>query len=85
VVGRYANRIKRGQFWLRPGKYPVSLDVNQDSHHMHGGSEGFDRKVWKATVAEEGCKLTLSYLSHDREMGYPGEYWQVSPFWPVHH
>lgn len=68
TVGRYANRIKLGQFTLNGTVYQV--DCNNFENHVHGGFDGFDRKVWDSAV--EGDTLRLSYVSPDGECGYPG-------------
>ena len=41
---------------------------------LHGGPEGFDKKVWKAAevASAEGPSLGLTYVSKDGEEGFPG-------------
>jgi len=68
LVGRYANRISQGKFFIEGVQY--SLPVNNGPNHLHGGEKGFDRVVWNAWV--EDTKLKLQYLSLDGEEGYPG-------------
>lgn len=72
VVGRVANRIADARFTLDGVEY--TLDKNHGKHQLHGGSKGFNCKVWGAEVAEtvDGPCLILSYLSRDGEQGYPG-------------
>ena len=70
TVGRVGNRIAHGRFEL-DGK-PYELARNEgNSHHLHGGEEGFDRKLWEV-VSAEGGSVTLRYRSPDGEEGYPG-------------
>ena len=38
---------------------------------MHGGPEGFDRRVWRVEAAD-AASLTLAYRSADGEQGFPG-------------
>lgn len=68
VAGRHANRIGKGTFELNGKVY--KLFINNLSNHLHGGKEGFDKKLWDYAV-EDG-KLIFSYLSPDGEEGYPG-------------
>lgn len=67
-VGRHANRIAQGRFSLNGVGY--QLGKNNGANHLHGGFQGFDKRVWNAT--EDGNVLRLSYLSKDAEEGYPG-------------
>jgi aldose 1-epimerase len=68
LIGRYANRIARGQFSLNGDTY--RLATNNGENHLHGGLKGFDKVVWEAGELPDG--LQLSYLSRDGEEGYPG-------------
>ena len=69
IVGRYANRIGGAKFALNGAEYP--LCANDGPNSLHGGKEGFDRKVW-AVEALSGNAVTLSLVSPDGEEGYPG-------------
>jgi len=72
IIGRYANRVSNSCFEL-DGK-PYQLSSNLHPHQLHGGYEGFDRKVWNVEGISDtpNPKLVLSYLSKDGEEGYPG-------------
>lgn len=70
IAGRYANRIAKGRFELNGEVY--KLATNNGENHLHGGVEGFDKKVWDYEVNEEENSVTFSYLSPDGEEGYPG-------------
>jgi aldose 1-epimerase len=72
TVGRYANRIAKGKFTLDGKEY--NLFVNNGPNTLHGGKQGFDKRVWKATSSEtaHGESVKLTYVSKDGEEGYPG-------------
>jgi aldose 1-epimerase len=72
LVGRYANRIARGQFTLEGTTY--ALARNDGENHLHGGIKGLTHTLWHAAalVKQEGPALQLSYTSPDGEDGYPG-------------
>src|SRR5262245_42373201 len=44
AVGRYGNRIKNGKIKIDGQEYRLTTNMGPD--HLHGGKEGFDRKVW---------------------------------------
>ena len=69
VIGRCANRIKNGQFTLDGQQY--QLAVNNGTNHLHGGNEGFNKKVWEI-VGQTAYSVSMHYRSHDGEENYPG-------------
>ena len=73
IVGRYANRIAGGRFTLDGRTY--QLELNDGLHHLHGGAQGFCKKLWKAEKVEGkgGPGVKLTYVSRDGEEGYPGK------------
>ncbi|MFJ6742374.1 aldose epimerase family protein [Streptomyces sp. NPDC091279] len=72
LIGRYGNRIGKGQFTLDGKKYQLS--VNDGANSLHGGAQGFDKRVWDVEPFTQGSDvgLRLYYTSVDGEMGYPG-------------
>jgi aldose 1-epimerase len=72
IVGRYANRMAKGQFQLDGRTY--SLFINNGPNSLHGGKVGFNRKVWKAEPVglAHGAAVKFTYISEDGEEGYPG-------------
>ena len=69
VVGRYGNRLAKGTFTLDGESYHVP--INNPPNALHGGPDGFDRKLWHGQSTDTGVELTL--VSPDGEMGFPGE------------
>ncbi len=73
IIGRFGNRIAKGAFTLNDSTY--HLYVNDGPNSLHGGKEGFDKKIWNVTPfttdSTEGLKL--HYVSSDGEEGYPGD------------
>ena len=72
IVGRYANRIAKGQFTIGPNNY--QLAINNPPNSLHGGVKGFCAQIWQALplTTPAGPALRLSYQSHDGEEGFPG-------------
>ncbi len=72
LIGRFGNRIANGKFTLDGKEY--ALAQNDGKNHLHGGVQGFDRVVWKASPmeGEEDSTLKLTYFSKNGEEGYPG-------------
>ncbi|GAB3916555.1 aldose epimerase family protein [Larkinella terrae] len=69
LVGRYGNRIGKGQFTLEGKTY--KLATNNGPNSLHGGKKGFNAKMWDATPAGNNV-LKLHYTSPDGEENYPG-------------
>ena len=73
VAGRYANRIAGARFSLDGQEY--KLVANNGPNSLHGGTKGFDKVVWAASMAKPtaaGPGVTFSYTSADGEEGFPG-------------
>ncbi|MGJ5075288.1 aldose epimerase family protein [Bradyrhizobium sp. SZCCHNR1015] len=72
TVGRYANRIAKARFPL--DGQDLRLDANNGAHALHGGPDGFDRKLWQIVATEDGAQpsVTMLYVSPDGEANYPG-------------
>jgi aldose 1-epimerase len=72
ITGRYANRIAGGEFTLDGVRHKVP--VNDGPNSLHGGTVGFDKRVWAATAARTAgdATLTLRDTSPDGDQGFPG-------------
>jgi aldose 1-epimerase len=72
TIGRFGNRLANGAFELDGKRYQMPL--NDGSNSLHGGAQGFDKRVWKAepNKGKDSVGVTLTYLSADGEMGFPG-------------
>lgn len=68
AVGRYANRIENGSFTL--GGKTFSLERNNGSNHLHGGSQGFAYRLWDGECHDG--KVTFSRHFPDGDGGFPG-------------
>ena len=71
IVGRCCNRIEKGHLVVDGTEY--QLYCNDRGNHLHGGREGFDKKVWNYVFeGGDGNILNLSTVSPDGEENYPG-------------
>ncbi len=72
ITGRYANRLAQARFTLDGQVY--NLNANDGGNSLHGGTVGFDSRVWAATPVEgaDEVGLSLQYVSPAGEEGYPG-------------
>lgn len=74
TTGRFANRVAKGKFQLDGKEY--KLAVNNGLNHLHGGTKGFDRHVWKIkSVGTKAGETSVAFTrrSPDGEEGYPGD------------
>jgi galactose mutarotase-like enzyme len=69
TIGRYANRIAHGRFRLDGAE--VVVGTNDRGNHLHGGPDGFDRRVWQV-VGHSQTHAQLTLVSPDGDQGFPG-------------
>jgi len=78
IVGRVCGRINNATFELGGSSYHLAHNDGfgkPEKNHLHGGIDGFHRKVWDGSTFtnEEGEQgVIFSYTSRDGEEGYPG-------------
>jgi aldose 1-epimerase len=70
VPGRYANRIANGRFTLDGVSHELARKPG-DKHTLHGGPDGFSRRIWKLG-AHDASSVSLSLHSPDGDAGFPG-------------
>ncbi|MGA9637533.1 aldose epimerase family protein [Flavobacterium sp.] len=72
TIGRYSSQIKNASFQLNGKNY--DLAKNAGENNIHGGKQGFDKKIWKGKKIKSdsvsGVKMAL--FSKDLEEGFPG-------------
>ncbi len=73
TCGRYAGRIKNGEFEIEGTTYKVSRNF-KDTHTLHGGFENLSKVFWDYEISniEEKSICTFTYKSKDLEEGFPG-------------
>jgi aldose 1-epimerase len=70
MVGRHANRIRDGRFTIAGKRCQIDAEY-PERHGLHGGSNGYFRRVWE--IAGAGADfVTLSLHDPDGAMGFPG-------------
>ena len=83
LIGRYGNRIANGRFRLdgRDCQLPVNEMKPAPRYcNLHGGPDGWDKKVWKVerVFSDKGdttnytAGVVFSLVSPDGDMGFPG-------------
>mgnify|MGYP000845668133 CR=1 FL=1 len=67
-IGRHANRIGGAAFTLNGVKY--TLDANEGRNQLHGGANGFDRKIWDCDITPDAAEFRCT--AEHLEGGFPG-------------
>lgn len=72
TIGRYANRIAGARFSLDGRQFQLSRNDRDNS--LHGGAEGFDKRVWTVLKLQGGSApmVSLGLTSAAGDQGYPG-------------
>ena len=77
TVGRYANRIAGGRFLL--DGVEVQVATHDRGHSLHGGPDGFDRRLWEVVEHSDGHAV-MRLESPDGDQGFPGHLTAVVRF-----
>lgn len=75
IVGRYGNRIASGKFTIDGKEYQLTTNDGPNKENLlHGGKEGFNRRMWqaKAFEREHAAGVTFELTSPDGDQGFPG-------------
>jgi aldose 1-epimerase len=72
TVGRYANRLREGQFCIDGQAFQVTR--NNHGQHLHGGVQAMHAHVWSAEVLSVSGALAVrfTHVSPAGDEGYPG-------------
>ncbi|MBO9707959.1 MAG: galactose mutarotase [Caulobacter sp.] len=72
VIGRYAGRITDARFTLDGATY--SLEPGRNNMTLHGGSQGYDKRVWSRQTISDSQSIGVRYhlLSPVGDQGFPG-------------
>jgi len=71
TVGRYCSQIKDAKFTLNGEEYNLAKIVGDNN--LHGGTVGFDKKIWKVKAIDANVSsIEMQLQSTSMEEGFPG-------------
>ncbi|MFC7321721.1 aldose epimerase family protein [Halobacillus campisalis] len=72
LIGRVAGRVEGASFSLNGKEY--TLDANDGDNSLHGGKQGFNKKIWEASPFQSSTDAGVVFTceSPHLEGGYPG-------------
>ncbi|KAI8325955.1 aldose 1-epimerase [Martensiomyces pterosporus] len=75
TVGRVAGRIHPCDDVTIDGKRCLLPEIQPNKVCLHGGKQGFDKKIFSAQVASQSspASVRFTYVSPDGEEGFPGK------------
>ena len=78
IIGRYGNRIAKGEFKLNGKKVKLPALNNAPAGigcNLHGGARGWNAYVWKAAPFVRGTDvgIVFTHTSPDGDEGFPGK------------
>jgi aldose 1-epimerase len=80
TIGRNGNRIANAQFQINGVTY--QLDKNEGKNNLHGGFDGYNKRVWDAKENEQENEVVFTLNSPDGDQGFPGNF-KVSVIYKV--
>ncbi len=69
AVGRVANRLAHARAPIDGVEHRFS--ANEPPHTLHGGADGFNRRLWSARPTDDGG-VSFEMTSPDGDQGFPG-------------
>jgi aldose 1-epimerase len=72
TMGRFSRCIEKGEFSINEKQFKLSC--NENGHHFHGGTVGFDKYNWKSSIEKRlnVIRVIFAHTSTDGDQGYPG-------------
>jgi aldose 1-epimerase len=70
IIGRNANRVGKAKFTFNGKEY--TLDKNDGENSLHSGFNGYNTRLWKASLEEDKNAVSFELFSEDMDQGYPG-------------
>lgn len=71
AIGRVGNRIAGASFSLNGADY--TLDANDGPQCLHGGFNGYDKRLWDYTPDAKANGVIFSLVSPHMDQGFPGQ------------
>ena len=73
TIGRCGNRIEGGNFSIGGKDYHLQINEN-GRNSLHSGPDGYEKRLWSASVNETNGCVSFSLVSPDGDQGFPGEF-----------
>lgn len=72
VIGRNSNRLAEGKIKIGSSNY--QLTKNENGNNLHGGINGFDKRIWKVDIIDSDEPALMMHLnSQNGDEGFPGD------------
>lgn len=71
IVGRNANRIAGGKFFINGKEYNIGTDPT-GSYNLHSSPDVYNKRKWETEMEEDS--ITFSLHSPDKDQGFPGDF-----------